>query len=269
MTTLERIMAAKRAEVDAARARRPLQTIRALAEGQTGGTRDFVAALARKIEAGESAVIAEAKRASPSAGSIRSRYAPAEIAKSYERAGAACMSVLTDPGFFGGQHEDLVEARSASTFPVLRKDFIFDPYQIYEARAMGADCVLLIAACLDDGRMRELEQVALGLGMAVLPEVHDRQELERALRLNTPLIGVNNRDLRSFEVSLSATLNMVSEVPAGKTLVTESGIATARDVEVMRHAGVTAFLVGEAFMRFDDPGEGFASMFGRATTSGR
>jgi indole-3-glycerol phosphate synthase len=172
------------------------------------------------------------------------------------------MSVLTDPGFFGGQHEDLVEARAASTLPVLRKDFIFDPYQVYEARAIGADCVLLIVACLDDRRLRELAQLALALGMAVLPEVHDRQELDRALRLDTPLVGINNRDLRSLDVSLSTTLDLASAVPAGKTLVTESGIATARDVAVMREAGVHAFLVGEALMGFDDPAEGLASIFG-------
>lgn len=264
MTVLESIMAAKRMEVDAARARMPLETVRARAEREAGAPRDFVAALATKIAAGGSAVIAEAKRASPSAGVIRTRYVPAEIAMAYERAGAACMSVLTDPGFFGGRREDLVEARAASTLPVLRKDFLFDPYQVYEARAMGADCVLLIVACLDDRRLRELAQLALALGMAVLPEVHDRRELDRALRLDTPLVGINNRDLRSLDVSLSTTLDLASAVPAGKTLVTESGIATARDVAVMREAGVQAFLVGEALMGFDDPAEGFASMFGSA-----
>jgi indole-3-glycerol phosphate synthase len=262
---LNQIIAVKREEVAAAQRKMPLAAMRADAESRVL-TRDFEGALRRKIAAGQSAVIAEIKKASPSKGVLRADFIPADIAQSYAegdgKTSAACLSVLTDRQFFQGQVDYLKQARASCGLPVLRKDFMVDPYQVYESRAMGADCVLLIAACLDDAQMAELEAIASSLDMAVLVEVHDRAELERALRLKTPLVGINNRNLRSFEVSLDTTLDMLKDVPEGRLVVTESGIATAADVKKMRDAGVHAFLVGEAFMRADDPGLALAALFG-------
>lgn len=214
---LEKIVSRKREELAAARQRIPFATIRSLAEESRGSVRPFAGNIRSRISRGQSAVIAEIKKASPSRGSIRTDFDPARFARSYERSGAACLSVLTDAPFFQGSPEDLQAARAACSLPILRKDFLLDPYQVYEARAMGADCVLLIAACLEGALLQEMEDVAHGLGMAVLPEVHDRTELERALGLRTPLIGINNRDLRTFDVSLSVTLDMLPEVPPGKS----------------------------------------------------
>jgi indole-3-glycerol phosphate synthase len=257
---LKEIVAVKREEVAFARSKRDLDSLRRDAEAQ-GGLRDFVGSLRGKVAAGRPGVIAEIKKASPSRGVLRDPFAPAEIAASYERHGAACLSVLTDVQFFRGSAAYLEQARSACGLPVLRKDFMVDAYQIYEARAMGADCILLIAACLDDAQMAELEAQAQGLGMAVLVEVHDGTELERALRLKTPLVGVNNRNLRSFEVALETTLSLLPEVPADRLVVTESGILGRADVQRMRDAGVNAFLVGEAFMRAADPGVALRTLF--------
>jgi indole-3-glycerol phosphate synthase len=258
---LDKIVAVKREEIAAARKRVSLDAVRADAESRVL-TRDFVGALRRPIEAGRPAVIAEIKKASPSKGVLRADFIPADIAQSYAEHGAACLSVLTDRQFFQGQPDYLKQARASCGLPVLRKDFIVDPYQVYESRVMGADCILLIAACLDDGLLRELESVALGLDMAVLVEVHDGDELDRALALRTPLVGVNNRNLRTFDVSLDTTLSLRSRVPSDRILVTESGIVQREDVLRMRAAGVQAFLVGEAFMRADDPGAALAALFG-------
>ena len=257
---LEKIVAVKHEEVAAAQKRKPLAQMRQDAESRLL-TRDFEAAMRRKIAAGQPAVIAEVKKASPSKGVLRPEFIPADIAQSYAEHGAACLSVLTDRQFFQGSTDFLKQARASCELPVLRKDFMVDPYQVYEARAMGADCILLIAACLDDARMSELEDIARGLNMAVLVEVHDEAELERALRLKTPLLGINNRNLKTFEVSLDTTLALCSRVPADRLLITESGIATPQDVQRMREAGVHAFLVGEAFMRAPDPGAALASLF--------
>jgi indole-3-glycerol phosphate synthase len=258
---LKKIVEVKREEVAAAKKRVPLDAMRDDALSRVL-TRDFVGALRAKIGNGQSAVIAEVKKASPSKGLLRADFIPADIAQSYAEAGAACLSVLTDRQFFQGQNDYLKQARASCDLPVLRKDFMIDPYQIYESRVVGADCVLLIAACLDDAQMAELEAIALGLDMAVLVEVHDRAELERALKLKTPLLGINNRDLRTFEVKLETTLALKELVPAGKLLVTESGILARPDVQRMREAGVHAFLVGEAFMRADDPGAALQALFG-------
>jgi indole-3-glycerol phosphate synthase len=214
-----------------------------------------------KIAAGQAAVIAEIKKASPSKGVLRSDFIPADIAQSYAEFGAACLSVLTDKQFFQGSVDYLKQARASCDLPVLRKDFMIDAYQVYEARAMGADAILLIAACLDDVHMAEMEAVARSLDMAVLVEVHDRAELERALKLKTRLVGINNRNLKTFEVSLQTTLDMLPDVPADRLLVTESGIQTPEDVRRMREAKVNAFLVGEAFMRANEPGEALAKLF--------
>ena len=257
---LDKIVAVKHQEVAAALARKPLAAMRADAESRVL-TRDFVGALRTKIAAGLPAVIAEVKKASPSKGILRPDFIPADIAQSYAEHGAACLSVLTDQQFFQGSIDYLKQARASCDLPVLRKDFMVDAYQVYEARAMGADCILLIAACLDDAQMKSLEALAMSLDMAVLVEVHDRAELERALQLKTPLLGINNRNLKTFEVSLDATLGMLKDVPADRLLVTESGITTAADVQRMRTAGVQAFLVGEAFMRADDPGQALAQLF--------
>jgi len=257
---LDKIVAVKHQEVAAALARKPLAAMRADAESRVL-TRDFVGALRAKIAAGLPAVIAEVKKASPSKGILRPDFIPADIAQSYAEHGAACLSVLTDQQFFQGSIDYLKQARASCDLPVLRKDFMVDAYQVYEARAMGADCILLIAACLDDAQMKSMEALAMSLDMAVLVEVHDRAELERALRLKTPLLGINNRNLKTFEVSLDATLGMLKDVPADRLLVTESGISTAADVQRMRAAGVHAFLVGEAFMRADDPGQALAQLF--------
>jgi indole-3-glycerol phosphate synthase len=258
---LRRIVEVKHEEVAAARAARPLASLRGEAEARRDG-RDFEAALRARLAAGQPAVIAEIKRASPSKGVLREDFRPADIAASYERHGAACLSVLTDERFFQGSAAYLREARAACGLPVLRKDFMVDDYQVVEARAMGADCILLIAACLDDVQMADLEDAARALGLAVLVEVHGRAELERALRLRTPLLGINNRDLRSFEVTLDTTLGLLDAVPADRLLVTESGILGADDVRRMREAGVHAFLVGEAFMRAPDPGQALQALFG-------
>jgi indole-3-glycerol phosphate synthase len=258
---LSQIVAVKREEIAAAQQRVSLQAIRADAESRVL-TRDFEGALRRKIAAGRSAVIAEIKKASPSKGLLRADFIPADIAQSYAEAGAACLSVLTDRQFFQGQNDFLKQARASCDLPVLRKDFMVDPYQIYESRAVGADCVLLIAACLEDAQMAELEAIARSLDMAVLVEVHDAAELERALKLRTPLLGINNRNLRTFEVTLQTTLDLLQRVPGDRLVITESGIQSKDDVRKMREAGVHAFLVGEAFMRADDPGSALAGLFG-------
>ncbi len=258
---LDQIVAVKRQEIAAALKKKSLAAMRADAESRVL-TRDFVGAMRRKVAAGQAAVIAEIKKASPSKGVLRADFMPADIAQSYAEHGAACLSVLTDKQFFLGSVDYLKQARASCDLPVLRKDFMVDPYQVYEARAIGADCILLIAACLDDAQMAELEAVARSLDMAVLVEVHDGAELERALKLKTPLVGINNRNLRSFEVSLDTTLSMLKDVPADRLLVTESGILSRADVQKMRDAKVHAFLVGEAFMRADDPGAALAALFG-------
>jgi indole-3-glycerol phosphate synthase len=258
---LKKIVEVKREEVAAAKKRVPLEAMREDALGRVL-TRDFVGAMRAKIAAGQSAVIAEIKKASPSKGLLRADFIPADIAQSYAEAGAACLSVLTDRQFFQGQNDYLKQARASCDLPVLRKDFMVDAYQVYESRVVGADCILLIAACLEDDRMAELEAIALSLDMAVLVEVHDRVELERALKLKSPLLGINNRDLRTFEVKLETTLSLKELVPPGKLLVTESGILARPDVERMREAGVHAFLVGEAFMRAEDPGTALQALFG-------
>jgi indole-3-glycerol phosphate synthase len=256
---LARIVEVKRAEVAAGRAQRDLATVRREAESREA-PRDFTAALRRRISAGDAAVIAEVKKASPSKGVLREDFRPAEIAASYERHGAAALSVLTDVTFFQGSAEALQQARAACALPVLRKDFMVDPWQVHESRAMGADAILLIVAALDDGALREFEAIASALGMAVLVEVHDAGELERALRLETPLIGINNRNLRTFEVSLDTTLDLLDRIPADRLVVAESGIGAPADVARLRGAGVHAFLVGEAFMRADDPGAALARL---------
>jgi len=258
---LNQIVAVKREEVAAALKRTPLAAMRLDAESRVL-TRDFVGALRAKITAGEAAVIAEVKKASPSKGVLREDFIPADIAQSYAEFGAACLSVLTDRQFFQGSVDALKQARASCQLPVLRKDFMVDAYQIYESRAIGADAILLIAAVLDDAQLAEFEAIARSLDMAVLVEVHDAAELARALRLKTPLIGINNRNLRSFEVTLDTTLALRAEVPPERLLVTESGILTKADVQKMRAAGVHAFLVGEAFMRAAEPGEALAQLFG-------
>ena len=257
---LNKIVAVKREEIAAALKRKSLAAMRADAESRVL-TRDFVGALRAKIQAGQAAVIAEVKKASPSKGVLREDFIPADIAQTYEEHGAACLSVLTDRQFFQGEPDFLKQARASCTLPVLRKDFMVDAYQIYESRAMGADCILLIAACLDDAQMVEFEAIARSLDMAVLVEVHDAPELMRALKLKTPLIGINNRNLRTFEASLETTLNLQKDVPSDRLLVTESGISVRADVQRMRDAGVHAFLVGEAFMRAPDPGAELATLF--------
>jgi indole-3-glycerol phosphate synthase len=257
---LDKIVAVKREEIAAALVRKPLNVMRADAESRVL-TRDFEGALRAKIAAGQAAVIAEIKKASPSKGVLRADFIPADIAQSYAEHGAACLSVLTDKQFFQGSVDFLKQARASCDLPVLRKDFMVDPYQIYEARAMGADAILLIAACLDDSQMADMEAVAHRLDMAVLVEVHDRAELDRALKLKTRLVGINNRNLKTFEVSLQTTLDLLPHVPADRLLVTESGILSSDDVKRMREARVNAFLVGEAFMRADEPGEALAKLF--------
>ncbi|MDW8470045.1 MAG: indole-3-glycerol phosphate synthase TrpC [Burkholderiales bacterium] len=257
---LERILAAKRAEVAAAKATVSERELERRAR-EAPPRRDFVAAIRARLAAGRPAVIAEAKRASPSKGLLREDFDPAAIARSYERAGAACLSVLTDREFFRGAPEHLVRARAACALPVLRKDFVIEPYQVFESRALGADAVLLIAAALAPSTMRELEEIALELGMAVLAEVHERAELEAALSLRTPLIGINNRSLRTFETRLETTLELLPAVPQDRIVVAESGILSRADVERLREAGVGAFLVGEAFMRAPDPGAELARLF--------
>jgi len=255
---LKKIVARKREEIRERSARVPLQDLKG---ARSGAIRGFADAIAAKIAAGRSGVIAEIKKASPSKGVLREDFRPAEIAVSYERGGAACLSVLTDVDFFLGCDEYLREARAACALPVIRKDFIIDPYQVYEAHAMGADCILLIAACLGDALLVELNGLAHGLGMDVLIEVHDGEELERALRGRNRLIGINNRNLRTFEVSLDTTLDLLDRIPPDRLVVTESGILSREDVALMRSHQVNAFLVGEAFMRAADPGERLAGLF--------
>ncbi|MEJ2768479.1 indole-3-glycerol phosphate synthase TrpC [Mycetohabitans sp. B46] len=258
---LDRIIAIKRDEIRAAQTSAPLAALQLSADARHGDLRDFVAALRAKHALEQPAIIAEVKKASPSKGVLREAFVPADIARSYAQHGAACLSVLTDVQFFQGSARDLQQARDACTLPVLRKDFIIDPYQVLEARAMGADCILLIAAALEPAQMRELEAYAHSLGLAVLVEVHNADELDVALTLKTPLIGVNNRNLRTFAVTLDTTLGLLSSIPDERIVVTESGILTRDDVDRMRAAGVHTFLVGEAFMRADRPGAALADMF--------
>ena len=257
---LDKTVAVKREEVATALAKKSLALVREDAESRVL-TRDFEGAMRAKIAAGQAAVIAEIKKASPSKGVLRQEFIPADIAQSYAEHGAACLSVLTDKRFFQGSVDFLKQARASCDLPVLRKDFMIDDYQVYEARAMGADAILLIAACLDDAQMAEMEAVARSLDMAVLVEVHDRAELDRALKLKTRLVGINNRNLKTFEVSLQTTLDMLPAVPSDRLLVTESGILSSDDVKRMREAHVNAFLVGEAFMRAAEPGEALAKLF--------
>jgi len=257
---LNKILAVKREEVAAAKAAKPLAAIRAEAEAQPPA-RDFLGAIRSKVSAGRTAVIAEIKKASPSKGVLRSDFRPAEIAADYEKHGAACLSVLTDRQFFQGAPAYLQAARAACALPALRKDFMIDPYQVYEARAMGADAILLIVAAQSLAQMREMEDIAAGLGMAVLVESHDGGELDIALQLKTPLIGINNRNLRTFEVSLETTLGQLARIPADRIVVTESGILKPADVALMRSRDVNAFLVGEAFMRALSPGMELARLF--------
>ncbi len=257
---LRTILARKADEIAERSARVPLAELVARAEVMPP-TRGFARALQAAIANGDPAVIAEVKKASPSKGVIRPDFHPADIAVSYEFGGAACLSVLTDEDFVQGHDRYLQQARDACTLPVLRKDFTIDPYQVYEARTLGADCILLIVAALDDLQLAELSSLALQLGMDVLVEVHDIDELERALQVPAPLIGINNRNLRTFEVSLQTTLSMQNAVPRDRLLVTESGILGPDDVALMRGAGVHAFLVGEAFMRAEEPGEALRQLF--------
>ncbi len=261
---LNKIVQTKHEEVAQRLRKTPLADMRSDAESRVL-TRDFEGALRTKIAAGKAAVIAEVKKASPSKGLLREDFIPADIAQSYAfgdgHTSAACLSVLTDQQYFQGSTDYLKQARASCDLPVLRKDFMVDVFQIYESRAMGADCILLIAACLNDAQMADFEAVAQALGMAVLVEVHDAQEFERALKLKTPLLGVNNRNLRTFEVSLDTTLSLMAELPPQKLLITESGIATREDVLRLRQAGVHAFLVGEAFMRAPEPGQALAELF--------
>ena len=258
---LKKILAVKAQEVAAAKPVLPLPKLRAEVK-RAPPVRDFVGAIRAKIEAGKSAVIAEIKKASPSKGVIRADFRPADIAQSYAQHGAACLSVLTDEQFFQGSAEYLKQARAACELPVLRKDFIVDEYQIYQARAMGADAILLIASALTLVQMKTFEKLAQKLGMAVLVEVHDADELEIALQLNTPLIGINNRNLRTFEVTLQTTLDLLPKIPNDRIVVTESGIFTPDDVSIMNNNQVHSFLVGEAFMRAEVPGNELAKVFG-------
>jgi indole-3-glycerol phosphate synthase len=258
---LKRILATKQEEVQLASTQCPLALVRSQAE-RADAPRDFVAAIRAKIAAGQPAVIAEIKKASPSKGVIREDFRPAEIAVTYAAHGAACLSILTDVQYFQGTPEYLKQARAACDLPVLRKDFMIAPYQVYEARAMGADCILLIAAALELSLMKELESIARDLDMAVLVEVHDGKELDLALQLATPLVGINNRNLRTFDVTLDTTLGLLDRIPQDRIVVTESGIFTPQDVALMRSHNVHTFLVGEAFMRQPDPGLELARVFG-------
>ncbi len=261
---LQKIVAVKHEEVATVRRKKPLELVRQDAESRLR-SRDFEGALRAQIARGQAAVIAEIKKASPSKGVLRADFIPADIAQSYAdgdgKTHAACLSVLTDRQFFQGEPDFLKQARASCDLPVLRKDFLVDAYQVFESRAMGADAILLIAACLDDAQMAEFEAIAHSLEMAVLVEVHDQAELHRALKLKTPLLGINNRNLRTFEVTLETTLALLPRVPAGKLLITESGILARADVQRLRAADVHGFLVGEAFMRAPDPGAALASLF--------
>jgi len=257
---LKKILHRKAEEVAERRATIPLNVLRQNLEG-VSPVRGFASALQARVERGQAAVIAEIKKASPSKGVLREDFQPAKIAVSYERGGAACLSVLTDVDYFMGCDDYLRQARAACALPVLRKDFVIDPYQIYEARVLGADCILLIVAALDDDMLRDLLELAHQLGMDALVEVHNRREMERALAVSAPLIGINNRNLRTFETLLDTTLDLLPGFPEDRLLVTESGIHTAADVQLMRANGVHAFLVGEAFMRAEEPGERLAELF--------
>jgi indole-3-glycerol phosphate synthase len=257
---LKKIVARKREEIAERSSRVSIEELKSRLDGASP-PRGFVEAIRAKIAAGKAGVIAEIKKASPSKGVIREHFVPEQIARSYEQGGAACLSVLTDIDFFQGGDEYLKEARGACSLPVIRKDFIIDPYQVYEARVIGADCILLIAACLSDEQMKSLAELANALGMDVLIEVHDEEELARSLPLNQPLVGINNRNLRTFEVSLETTLRMLGQIPPDRIVVTESGIHTPEDVRLMRDNQVNAFLVGEAFMRAEEPGEKLAELF--------
>jgi len=257
---LSKILTAKAEEVAVARQIRSLDDL--LREAQArNDVRGFAMAIEDKIANGQPAVIAEIKKASPSKGVLRENFDPAAIAKSYSAAGAACLSVLTDVQFFQGSHDYLRQARAACLLPVLRKDFIIDPYQVVAARAMGADCILLIVAALETSQMQELEACAMELGMDVLVEIHNESELEDALTLKTPLLGINNRNLKTFETSLQTTLRLLDKIPQDKRVVTESGILSSNDVRLMRENGVNAFLVGEAFMRAENPGQALSELF--------
>jgi len=257
---LKKIVARKREEIAECAARVSQAELKSrLADADA--PRGFVDALLAKVNAGQSGVIAEIKKASPSKGVLREDFRPAEIARSYAQHGAACLSVLTDVDFFQGSDIYLQEARAACNLPVIRKDFIVDPYQVYEARSIAADCILLIVACLEDAQMRELNDLAHELGMDVLVEVHDGNELQRALAMPGRMVGINNRNLRTFDVSLRTTLDLLSEIPQERLVVTESGIHTPDDVKLMREHKVNAFLVGEAFMRASEPGEKLAELF--------
>ncbi len=261
---LNKILSVKKVEIEEAKRKQSLAALQARVENDAGirkNRRHFEGALRAKIAAGLSAVIAEVKKASPSKGIIREAFYPSEIAKSYEKYGAACLSVLTDMEFFKGSPDYLTEAKEACSLPVLRKDFIIDPYQVYEAASWGADCILLIVAALENSQMIELEACAAGLGMNVLVEVHNAGELERALELKTALLGINNRDLRTFKTSIRNTIDLLPGLPENRLVVTESGILHRDDVLKMREAGVNAFLVGEAFMRAREPGEELAKLF--------
>ncbi len=261
---LRRILEVKAVEIAEARQQLPFTALQQQVESNQSlrqNRRSFEGALRARIAEGKAGVIAEVKKASPSKGIIRPDFKPAEIARSYERHGATCLSVLTDRQFFQGDPAYLEQARSACQLPVLRKDFMVDPYQVYQAASWGADCILLIVAALSDVQMQELEACAHGLGLDVLVESHSPEELERALRLKTPLIGINNRDLRTFETSIQHTLDMLPMLPGDRLAVTESGIRTREDVQVMRQHGVHAFLVGEAFMRVPEPGGELARLF--------
>ena len=257
---LKKIIKRKLEEVEERRALVSLLDIKKRANS-AAAPRSFVYALQRKIQAGQAAVIAEIKKASPSKGVMRENFNPAEIASSYEKGGAACLSVLTDIDFFQGSDAYLKQAREVCALPVLRKEFIIDPYQVYEARGMGADCILLIVACLTDEQLKELSDLAIELEMDVLVEVHDAEELKRALPLGLPMIGINNRNLRTFETSLQTTIDLLKQIPDDCIVVTESGIHNKDDVKLMQQHNVNAFLVGEAFMRADDPGEKLAELF--------
>ncbi len=258
---LKKIVARKVEEIRTRSAKRPLTDLIAELEQDDNPPRGFVDAIAKRIANGQAGVIAEIKKASPSKGVLREDFRPDEIAKSYARHGAACLSVLTDVDFFQGSDAYLQQARAACDLPVIRKDFIVDPYQVYEARAIGADCILLILSCLDDAQLRQLNDLAHELGMDVLVEVHDAEELKRALHLANRLVGINNRNLRTFEVSLDTTLDLLSQITGDRIVVTESGILSPQDVGLMRARGVNAFLVGEAFMRAEDPGSKLAELF--------
>jgi indole-3-glycerol phosphate synthase len=264
-TVLKRILARKLEEIAERQQHTTIDDLKLKIKANRSGPmapRGFAKAMQTKLDQGLPAVIAEAKKASPSKGVIREDFNPAQIAASYQAGGAACMSVLTDADFFQGHEDYLRQARAACNLPVIRKDFIVDPYQVYEARAIGADCILLIVACLEDQQMQDLAQLAEGLGMDVLVESHDAEELVRALKLSTPLVGINNRNLHTFDLTLQTTFDLLALVPEDRIVITESGIHTPADVVLMQNQNVNAFLVGESFMRASDPGAKLAELFG-------